>query len=182
MLGPILRGQKISLEPPEREDLSIIRLWFADMEITRYLASRFPLSQKSEEEWYDRSAASDNDIFWKIVVDGRAIGVTAIHAISWINRCGRTGLTIGEQAQWGKGYASEAVRLRTAFAFEEMNLERLECSSYVENLPMHRALEKSGYRKFGRARHVYFKNGEWHDEFLLEVLREEWLALKAPQG
>ncbi|HEX8919607.1 MAG TPA: GNAT family protein, partial [Chloroflexota bacterium] len=74
------------------------------------------------------------------------------------------------------GFASEAVRLRTQFAFQELNLERLESESYEANLSMHRALQKSGYQKVGHRRHHMFRSGSWHDTFIFEVLRDDWLA------
>ena len=83
---------------------------------------------------------------------------------------------IGDTSCWGRGYASEAVRLRTAYAFEELGLERLGSESFVENVRMHRALEKSGYHKIGRQRHYVYRGGAWHDVFLFELLREDWLA------
>jgi RimJ/RimL family protein N-acetyltransferase len=104
------------------------------------------------------------------------VGNTGIHAIDRFNRRGETGLMIGDRSAWGRGYASEAVRLRTRFAFEELNLERLGSESLVENLAMHRALEKSGYQKIGRKRRYFFKGGQWHDVYVFEVLREEWKA------
>jgi [ribosomal protein S5]-alanine N-acetyltransferase len=177
MLGPILRGENITLEPPEPEDLPIFRAWFAELEVTQYLIMRFVPSISAEEEFYQHQSASANDLLWKIVAGGKTIGTTGISAISWINRNATTGLLIGDPAEWGKGYASETVRLRTAYAFNELGLERLSSESFVDNLPMHRALEKSGYQNIGRARHVFFKGGRWHDVYLFEVLRHEWLAL-----
>ncbi|MBV9281844.1 MAG: GNAT family N-acetyltransferase, partial [Chloroflexi bacterium] len=72
--------------------------------------------------------------------------------------------------------ASEAVRLRTAYAFQELGLERLESQSFVPNVAMHRALEKSGYQRIGRKRHAVFRGGAWHDLVMFELLRDDWLA------
>jgi len=83
---------------------------------------------------------------------------------------------IGDRAARGKGYASEVVRLRTAFAFEELGLERLESETFTENAPMQRALETSGYRRIGTKRHYYYRGGTWHDIYLFELLRDEWQA------
>jgi RimJ/RimL family protein N-acetyltransferase len=81
---------------------------------------------------------------------------------------------LGDRSVWGRGYASEAVRLRTAFAFNELNLERLESESIAQNIGMHRALEKSGYQKIGRRRHVFYRSGQWLDSYIFELLRDEW--------
>lgn len=176
MLGPILRGEKISLEPAQLEDLPIFIRWFADPDITRTLLVRFPPSLKQEEEWYDRVASDDTTVHWKLVAGGRTIGVTGIHDIDRLNRHATTGTVIGERSEWGKGYASEAVRLRTVFAFEELGLERLETESFAHNRPMHRALEKSGYSKIGTRHRYIYRGGEWLDAHIFELLRDDWLA------
>jgi [ribosomal protein S5]-alanine N-acetyltransferase len=174
MLGPILRGETITLEPAKPADLPLFVRWFADTDVTRYLLARFALSPSQEEEWYESVARNDSTVHWAIVADGATIGVSGIHQIDWINRHAQTGTVIGERSQWGKGFGSEAVRLRTAFAFDELGLERLETHSLVENVGMHRALEKSGYRNIARRRHVHWRAGRWHDDFLFELLRDEW--------
>ena len=176
MLGPTLRGERISLEPPRLEDLPTYRSWFANLEVTHTLARIFAPSEKGEEAWYERVSSSDESVIWRIVAEDRTVGNTGIHGIDWINRHGETGLMIGEMSEWGKGYASEAVKLRTAFAFNELGLERLGSQSFVENVPMHRALEKSGYQKIGRMRHYFYRDGTWHDVYAFEVLRDEWRA------
>jgi ribosomal-protein-alanine N-acetyltransferase len=178
MFGPVLRGERVSLEPPRVEDIEIFRTWFAELETTRYLLMRFALSQKQEEEWYERAATSQSDVHWSIRVGGRTIGSTGVHGIDWINRRGSSGMVIGDRSEWGKGHGSEVVRLRTAYAFEELGLERLETESLAVNRPMHRALQKTGYREAGRRRHYVFRGGEWHDAIIFELLRDEWVESK----
>lgn len=174
MLGPILHGNAITLEPPKPEDLDIFRGWFADLEITRYLLARFPLTSEQEQEWYGAAARDDARVLWSIVAGGCTIGNTVIHHIDWINRHAGTGTLIGDQAHWGKGFGAESVRLRTAYAFNELGMERLETECFVENVPMRRCLEKSGYHKIGvRRRHLY-KRGAWRDTLLFELVRDEW--------
>jgi ribosomal-protein-alanine N-acetyltransferase len=174
MLGPIVRGELISLEPVSSADLPLFERWFADMEITRYLLNRVVPSSKQEEEWFDAAARAQDRVVWSIKREGVTIGNTALTGIDPIHRHAGSGLMIGERSAWGKGYASEAVRLRTAYAFEEMNIERLGSESFTQNAAMHRALEKSGYRKIGALRHYMFRAGAWHDLYLFELLREEW--------
>lgn len=175
MLGPILRGDKLSLEPATADDLPLFCAWFANLEVTRYLIMRFPPSLEMEEEWFRRVAASNADVYWVMKVEGRTVGSSAIHEIDWMSRHATTGTIIGDPGDWGKGYASEATRLRTAFAFNELALERLETESFAGNIGMHRALQRAGYREIGRRRRARFAGGTWHDTVIFELLREEWL-------
>ncbi|HEY7205063.1 MAG TPA: GNAT family N-acetyltransferase, partial [Methylomirabilota bacterium] len=112
MLGPILEGERVRLEPPRPEYLPAYLRWFSDMEVTRYLLYRFPFTAKAEEEWLEQVGKDPHQVIWSIVVrhNGKLIGNTNIEKIDWRNRRGETGIVIGEKDEWGKGYAAETMR------------------------------------------------------------------------
>lgn len=178
MFGPIINGERIRLEPPRPEHAAVFIRWFAQPELTNYMILRNPPSLRQEEEWLERMAASEHDVVWAISLrdTGMLIGITGLHRIDWRHRHAHSGIIIGEPTQWGKGYASEAMRLRTAYAFRELGLEKVMSSVFVGNVASRRALERAGYRQCGLLRRNRFFNGQWHDEWLGEVLREEWEA------
>ena len=176
MLGPVLVGEKIRLEPSRTEFLPEYIRWFSDMQVTKYLLSRFPMSLEQEEEWFTNTARDRNIVHWAITADDRVIGVTGIHGIDWVSRTAITGTIIGIPQEWGKGLATEAVSLRTDFAFRELNLQRLETESFAPNKGMHKALERSGYRQIGTRTRSQYRDGQWHDTVLFELLRENWEA------
>jgi RimJ/RimL family protein N-acetyltransferase len=173
VFGPTLKGSNVELAPVAPGDLPLINRWWALPEVNRFWAGIGVPSLRRTEEWYERSARSDEVIIWSVRGAGRTIGHTFL-VVSWRHRRAWSGLLIGESDMWGAGYGSEAVRLRTQYAFRELGLERLESESVDENVGMHRALQKSGYRVIGRKRHVFYRGGRWHDSLLFELLREDW--------
>jgi RimJ/RimL family protein N-acetyltransferase len=176
MFGPIIHGTLISLVPPQSEYLASYVRWFADTDVTRHLLLRNPPSLQQEATWFERVAGSQEDIVWAIVLNEgeRLIGNTGLHQINWRHRHAHSGIMIGEKDQWGKGYASEAMRLRTAYAFHELGLEKILTSVYADNHGSRRALEKAGYRQCGLLRRQRYYAGTWHDEWMGEILRDEW--------
>jgi ribosomal-protein-alanine N-acetyltransferase len=178
MLGPVLKGDLISLEPARKEYLQTFIDWFSNTDITRYLLRRTTMSIDQEGEWFERVSHDQNAVHWTIMLGGVPIGVTGLHAIDWINRRAVTGTAIGVKEYWGRGYASEVVRLRTTFAFDELNLESLETHSMAPNKGMHKALERSGYRQIAVRSRAYFREGQWQDAYLFELLRDDWRALR----
>lgn len=174
MLGPYLRGALVTLRPADDTDPPRFVPWFADMEVTRYLGRRTAVALYQEVDFFKRVGESKTDVFWILEVDGTAIGATGIHGIDWPNAHGTTGIVIGERALWGKGVASEAMALRTRYAFRELNLRKLMTEVFVDNVASRKALEKSGYRTVGIHRRHFFAGGTWHDVWLGEVLREDW--------
>ena len=83
--------------------------------------------------------------------NGRLIGNAALDHIDWRNRRAESGIVIGEKDEWGKGYAGEAMRLRTRYAFRELGLETVTTRVVLANAASRRGLERAGYRQAGRA-------------------------------
>ena len=174
MFGPVLKGAKVVLRPPDASDPARFIAWLADPEVTRYLGVRFPLSLLAEEETIKRMGDDRNTVWWVVEAEGRAIGGTGIHQIDWVDRNGTTGTVIGDKAAWRKGYGSEAMLMRTEYAFRQLDLHKLKSSAFMENEPSKHALAKAGYRQIGVQREDIWRDGKWHDHWLCEVLRSDW--------
>jgi RimJ/RimL family protein N-acetyltransferase len=174
VFGPILRGTLLTLRPPRKDELDIYMRWFEDPEVIRFQPGPGPYSPSQEEAWFNRVSEDPNAVQWAIEVDGKAIGMTGIGQISWLHRHGTTGITVGDTSYWRRGIASEAMALRTRYAFRELNLHKLKTAAFMENEGSRRALEKTGYRQVGIQRQEFFKGGRWHDVWEGELLREEW--------
>ena len=179
MLGPIIRGPRLTLVPPRAEFIDSWRRWFADRDVTRYLTKRFVPTPKQESDWLERVAQDRAAVMWSIMLGKKLIGSSGLSDIDWRHRHAFSGTVIGETAYWGKGYARESMRLRTEYAFDELGLERMETQVTAGNDASRRALLATGYHEVGvRRRHLFFE-GRWHDAWVGEILREEWAR---PQG
>lgn len=174
MFGPLLKGDHVTLRPADDSDPARFVTWFADMEVTCWLGRGTGVALYQEVDYFKRAGESKTDVQWMIDFDGETVGSTGIHGIDWKNAHGTTGIVIGEKRLWGKGIATEAMALRTRYAFRELNLRKLMTQVYVPNVGSRTALERNGYRTVGIRRMHYFARGQWHDEWLGEVLREDW--------
>jgi ribosomal-protein-alanine N-acetyltransferase len=179
MYGPVLTGTKVTLRPPDDSDAARFVAWFADLEVTRYLIRRFTFALEQEEGFLKSIGESKNDVFWVLEADGQAIGATGIHRIDWLHAHATTGTMIGVKSEWGKGRGSEAMRLRTEYAFRQLNLHKLSSGAFLENEPSKRALMKAGYREIGIEREHFFREGTWHDHWRCEVRRDDWERMQA---
>jgi len=174
MFGPLLRGEKVTLRPARENDAEDFVRWFADMEVTRFLSRRMAITLQQEQEFLKKIGESKDDVWWVLEADGKAIGATGIHRIDWIDAHGTTGIKIGEKDHWRKGYATEAMQLRTRYAFRELNLHKLLTEVDTDNEASKKALERNGYKAVGIRREQTFREGKWKDRWLGEVLRDDW--------
>ncbi|HEY8825585.1 MAG TPA: GNAT family protein, partial [Candidatus Limnocylindria bacterium] len=142
--------------------------------VMRFLPGIGPFSDAQEEAWFKRVGEDPSGVTWAIEVDGRVVGTTGIHGIDHRHGTGESGIVIGDKSLWRKGIASEAIALRTRFAFRELNLHKIRSRTYMENEGSKRALQKAGYRQSGVLREEFYRDGRWHDVWMGEVLRDDW--------
>ena len=83
------------------------------------------------------------------------------------------GYTISPNHQ-RKGYGTEAVRAILGYLFDTLEKHRVTASLDPRNAPSAAVLEKLGFRKEAQFRKSYFMDGEWCDDWVYAMLREEW--------
>lgn len=178
-----LRGERVRLVPPDRAlHLENGLIWLNDPDVTAMLKYALGVTRRQEELFFDKIEGDrEKDITWAIIDESeRHIGFIGLHGINWRNRWATGGLFIGERSAWGQGYASDAVRVRSRFAFGELGLHRIE--GHTMNPAMRRVYEKCGYRHEGLARSKFWRDGRWHDADLYALLDEDWSAAVVPPG
>ncbi|NIG55011.1 GNAT family N-acetyltransferase [Chitinophaga sp. Cy-1792] len=77
-------------------------------------------------------------------------------------------------ADWGKGYATEAMRAMLAFGFRELKLHRIECGCSIHNIASYKVMEKVGMQREGVKRSVLPLADGWHDAYMYGILAEEF--------
>ncbi|MFO0909497.1 MAG: GNAT family protein [Isosphaeraceae bacterium] len=177
--GPVmevvgLRGDRIRLVPSEPGiHLDNAVRWFNDPEVTRFAAQITGVTRLAEERFFERMATSpESDLHWAILAEGLGhIGFVGLHQINWPLRSATGGILIGDRNAWGQGYASEAVQVRTRFAFDQLGLHRIE--GHTVNPAMRRVYEKTGYSAEGIARQKLWREGRWNDVYLYAILESD---------
>lgn len=79
---------------------------------------------------------------------------------------------------WNRGYATDAMRVRSHYAFHNLGLRMLLSEAMAYNTGSVRALEKTGYVEYGRLSGRYWKRGEYRDVIYFVLTRERWEQLQ----
>lgn len=174
MLGPRLVGQGgVELRPPTLADQQLQLGWLAQPEVTRFWSPRHgEWTKERSEERFKRIAESGDAVSWAVAFEGATVGFTGIFDIDWVSRDGESGLFIGRHDLYGRGIASEAVRLRTRFAWSHLRLHRVHNWIALQNRGSRRANEKSGYVQIGLYRGYAYRSGAWLDDWMGEIFPE----------
>ncbi|MGL5244001.1 MAG: GNAT family N-acetyltransferase [Sarcina sp.] len=98
-----------------------------------------------------------------IFKDDKLIGKIKVSNIVYgVFRSAFIGYSIDKEQQ-GHGYMLEAVNLICNYAFNEMDLHRIEASTLIDNIKSQKVLEKCGFKKIGLNEKYLFINGKWRD-------------------
>ncbi|MBS1714052.1 MAG: GNAT family N-acetyltransferase [Armatimonadetes bacterium] len=180
------QGRLVRLVPLdiERHFENVVR-WINDPRVTEWLlVGDFPLTRLAEKDWFEaRSRPSETDVVFAIETsDGRHIGTSGVHQISFRHGTCTTGSLIGEVGEWGKGYGTDAAAVRARYCFDVLGLRTL-FSGYLDgNDASRRMSEKNGYRECGRMPQKYWKRGAYRDEIVVCLDRPTWEAATSGQG
>jgi ribosomal-protein-alanine N-acetyltransferase len=120
----------------------------------------------------ERQLADDTHPF--AILDGDAIAGT-INLFGIVRESIESG-TIGywvDVARNGRGLATGAVGEILDYAFEDLDLHRVEAATLVDNVPSQRVLEKNGFERIGLARNYLRIAGGWRDFFLFQRLVDD---------
>lgn len=100
---------------------------------------------------------------------GQYLGGTGVNHIDRQNRLGCIGYWVRTSAT-RRGIASKAVRIVARFAFESLQLSRIEIVARPENRPSRRVAEKSGAQLETIARNRIVQHGRAYDAALYSLI------------
>lgn len=176
---PHLIGQRIVLREYRMEDLDFMRMWVNDPEITDTLSDIFTYPQ----------TLHDTESFLRLTVEGKTgskgfviaekeslayIGQIDLHKVDWKNRSAVLGIVIGRKECLSLGYGKEAIDLLMDFAFNGLNLHRIELEVLEYNERAKRCYAKCGFREEGVSRDKVYKRGRYWDIVRMSLLESEY--------
>lgn len=146
--------------------------WMNDTDINKFLESKGKVYTLEDIKIYVKSdRTSYNNYLFGIYLDNNLhIGNIRIGSINFIHRYGSIGLLIGDKKQWGKGYASIAIKLAVDYAFNVLNLNKVTAAMYNINVAANNAFLKNGFRELGIHRNHVYLDGKYIDVIKMEKL------------
>jgi RimJ/RimL family protein N-acetyltransferase len=178
----MLRGSRVVLREYRQEDLAEIRRWVNDQAVLRYLGFwQYPQTVEDTVEYLDRqlthkSGAQEVQLAIALADDPeeRYIGGIGLSGIDARNRHASLGVVIGRADLQGQGLGSEAIRLMLEYAFEFLNLHKVNLCYFEGNDRGARCYAKCGFKEEGRIRENRFYEGRYWDVVRMGITEEEY--------
>ena len=133
--------------------------------------------------WAQRERAAGRYICFAVVPDGptRRSASSRYRQLEPTFATAEWGFAIG-RAFWGSGVFIAAARLIVDFAFETVGVHRLEARAAVANGRGNGALAKLGAVREATLRRSFLRSGQYHDQALWSIVRDDWRRAKAVWG
>ena len=186
LMTPTLRTARLRLLPVTATDAAalfalhssayVLRYWDAPPWLERSRAERFiESSERLAEEGTGVRLAMDR------VSDGAFIGWCGLARWNPDYRSASMGYCLDAPA-WGQGYATEAAGALLEWAFDTLDLNRVQAETDTRNAASARVLEKLGFVREGTLREDCIVNGEVSDSWVYGLLRRERPPLSNPES
>lgn len=171
-----IEGSMIFLRNLKKTDATKEYLkWLNSKKINQFLESRFTKHSKIDVRKYIEKMNYDPDIIFLAIIrkdNQNHIGNIKLGPINWNHKYAEIGVMIGDENSWGKGYASEAIKLISDFGFNYLKLHKITAGIYEENIGSIKAFLKAGFFIEGmRYKHFFFK-GKYVNHILLAKIKK----------
>ena len=182
---PRLYGRRIMLRPLGPNDFPAwreVRLrneaWLVPWEPRRSPSLPDPTRERSAFEARcnarERERSGDHAYAFGVFIDQQFAGEVNLNNVT---RGALQSATVGywiDQAHAGNAYIAEAVAVVLRFAFEQLQLHRVEICIVPRNTNSRRVVAKLGLRDEGTAERFLEINGTWEDHIRSAITIEEW--------
>ncbi|MFD3162542.1 GNAT family N-acetyltransferase [Herpetosiphon sp. NSE202] len=173
-------SSRLTLRSVGQEDLPIFHQWWGDPEIMALQTDgdirlrHEPTNVMMFDHWF-RDGGSDVGFSIELTATGQLIGFTNVWGAQLKNRSAELGIML-DRAFWDNGYGTEAMHLVVRYVFAELNFHRLQLTVRDYNQRAQHVYSKVGFQVAGRLRQINFRNGRWHDDIVMDLLQDEYLA------
>lgn len=174
---PVLTGGWVTLRELRTEDAASLFALLTTEEVARFISPP-PSSVEGFEkfiEWTLRQRTAGTYACFAVTLKGfdTAIGIFQVRAGDAGFETAEWGFAVGS-AFWGTGVFQEGAGMLLEFAFDTLNVRRLEARAAVQNGRGNSALIKMGAVQEAILRKSFVKNGRTYDQVLFAILESDW--------
>ena len=176
---PILIPTKhLTLRFLSETDLQAVYDIFSHPEVMRYWSYPSWTEPSQAQQWlmsvqegYHSGTALQMGI--ERQADPVLVGTCTLFQFHTLSRRAEIGYALG-RPYWGAGYMHEALQALLGYAFQTLELNRLEADIDPRNTASAKTLERLGFHKEGHLRERWIVNDEISDTDLYGLLQRDW--------
>lgn len=137
------------------------------------LTNPTPISLEQHLRWWQRISSDHREMRLIFTVDGVRAGFTKFYQIDFINKNCVLGADLHKDFR-GKHLAKPMWELMLNKCFIDLGLHRVSLTTADFNHIGQRVYKGLGFNEEGRLIQSLYRNGKYHDQILMYLLREDW--------
>ena len=178
----VLQTRDLTLRPSNASDAEGMFAILSDPESMKYWCKQPIEDLDTAVSVLDKDLDSDaegNSLCWSITLKGhdKMIGKCILFQFNHPSRRAEIGYILNRD-YWRRGLMYQALEAVIDFAFDTLNLHRIEADVDTENAGSLGILQKMGFKREGLFKDRWFVYDEWQDSVMLGLLKHEWLAAR----
>lgn len=172
------QGEKTRLRPWRLEDAELRFMASLDSPTVALYQDgiELPTSVELQQQWLEKSAGLKNNDMIRFAMEnleGVTVGWVTLHSRDQKNGTFGFGVAVYRDYR-GNSYAMDAVRTILKYGFWEQRYQKCNSMCLHTNQGSIRLHQKLGFMEEGRIRRTCFSNGQYHDDVLFGMTREEF--------
>jgi ribosomal-protein-alanine N-acetyltransferase len=179
----LIVGEKVHIEPLSAQRPKVMAKYMTkNSDFFKKFSPTWPTDYLSESYWQRKIWASSQD--WQKDSAYRFVITMNENVIGHINLTQTfrgpfqncfLGYALDQDFQ-GRGLMKEAVGLIIDFAFQKLNLHRVQANTLVDNIASQKVLLANSFHEEGLAKNYLEIDGKWCDHKMYARLNESWRA------
>jgi len=176
---PILTTERLLLRSIKPEDARAVFNYRSDAIANQYQGWT-PKTVDDVVDFIENKTSAEFDVYntWHQLViilkeNNELIGDIGLHFLDEEGKQLEIGCTLNKSYH-GKGFSIEALKETINFLFKDLNKRRIVTSIDPRNLPSIALVERLGLRKEAHFKESILINGEWVDDMIYAMLRDDW--------
>ncbi len=175
---PRLRAARLDLVELDARFVEDVFAWRSDPVVQLYNSEPHRALEETQQFIAEQRQkyVSRQEITWGLCDRelGRVVGSVSVFGWDKYHRRAQLGYDLAK-GHWGKGFAQEAIRSVLPFAFEELELNRVEIWTSAANERSLTLAQRLGFTLEGKLRkRILEDDGQLYDCAVFGLLRDEW--------
>jgi ribosomal-protein-alanine N-acetyltransferase len=164
---PVLETERLQLRQVQQSDAPVVLKGYSDPLVNQHMSVEYYSLEEvqTQLDWYSEIYRTGEGIWWAFCKKENpafVIGNGGFHNYKPAHKCIELGYWILPDEQ-GKGYASEVIPAVCKYAFQAMDVHRIEAIVEGGNLASIQLLHKLGFTNEGARKECELKNGRFID-------------------
>ena len=174
--------QKVSIsEHKQQESVATLRKmtsvdiddfmeWATDDEVTKYMMWNSYTSREEAERFF-QEVVEKHAWFRVICIDKKVVGSITLDKGKGAHSCKAELGYVLSRKYWGKGIATQAIKIALHSGFNDLDVERIEAFVDPSNVASQRVLEKNGLEKEGLLKNYIIQKGVVRDRVVYALAK-----------